>query len=334
MSWKRRWTIIGALVSLQIGIVLCYQSFLSGEPAPAVPPEKAQGLHDAPPTQPSAPAAVMPVTLKPNDPAMPAFDPLAEPAQKPVSYEKEGIGVTGSAAPAPASQPPSAPPVMADVNPPPAISLPTIPEMKPEVPPPPPIVLTQAPPPPPCVVAPPLSVDRPPMTTPTAKPLSKCPWKLNLEIVDGMTHVTALNGKVVQFRVVCEKLDLQAPHGCLDASGNVKLTCDGIDGTCDRLSITWQDDRVVLEGKAKLKCQRDGQDVELSAARLSLRLHVSKSAGTTGRTSLVPIVNGTESSEPPLSASELLRQRQGTVETGSGRTPSVSATPKSEQLRD
>lgn len=38
-----------------------------------------------------------------------------------------------------------------------------------------------------------------------------CPWALRIEIVKGKTQLTAAIGKEVQFRIVCEKLDLQAP---------------------------------------------------------------------------------------------------------------------------
>jgi hypothetical protein len=108
-----------------------------------------------------------------------------------------------------------------------------------------------------------------------------CPWTLRIEIINaktndnGKTLLTASVGKEVQFRIMCDKLDLQSPRGIIDATGSVTLTSEGLDGTCDRLQITWVEDVVVLEGKANLKCQRDGQEVELKAERLSLRLSAS-----------------------------------------------------------
>jgi hypothetical protein len=103
-------------------------------------------------------------------------------------------------------------------------------------------------------------------------PLGPCPWTLRLEIVKGKTRLTAAIGKKVQFRVICDKLNLQAPRGTIEALGEVKISSAGLEGTCDRLAIAWQEDRVVLDGKAQLKCQREGQDIELKAAQLSLRL--------------------------------------------------------------
>jgi hypothetical protein len=102
-----------------------------------------------------------------------------------------------------------------------------------------------------------------------------CPWTLRMEIVDGRTHVEARIGNDVQFLIVCQRLDLQAPRGSINAQGEVRISGSGLDGHCDHLTINWQDDHVLLEGKAQLKCLRDGQDVELQADRLSLKLSAS-----------------------------------------------------------
>jgi hypothetical protein len=95
---------------------------------------------------------------------------------------------------------------------------------------------------------------------------------LRIEIVKGRTLLTAETCKDVQFHLSCEHLNLTAPLGTIEAKGDVKLSSPGIDGTCDRLTISWQDDQVVLEGQAQMKCRRAGQDLELKSARLSLRL--------------------------------------------------------------
>src|SRR5262249_50032416 len=106
-----------------------------------------------------------------------------------------------------------------------------------------------------------------------------CPWVLRVEIIKGRTLMTAQTGKEVQFRVSCDKLELQAPRGSIMASGNVTVSSDGLQGSCDQLVIAWQKDQVVLEGKAELKCHRDGQEVDLKAAKLSLRLSIPKTGG-------------------------------------------------------
>jgi hypothetical protein len=103
-------------------------------------------------------------------------------------------------------------------------------------------------------------------------PVAVCPWTLRVAVIEGKTHLTAQSGKEVRFRVVCDQLNLQAPRGNIEAQGTVRLSSAGLDGSCDRLTICWQEDQVVLDGQAQLKCRRDGQDLELKAARLSLRL--------------------------------------------------------------
>ena len=80
-------------------------------------------------------------------------------------------------------------------------------------------------------------------------------------------------------------LDYSYEVAFCEALGAVKITSSGLEGTCDRLAIAWQEDRVVLDGKAQLKCQREGQDIELRAEQLSLRL-----SATEGVTSKSPAI--------------------------------------------
>jgi hypothetical protein len=96
----------------------------------------------------------------------------------------------------------------------------------------------------------------------------------------GKTHLTAQSGKEICFQIVCDQLSLQSPGGNIDAQGAVKLTSAGLDGSCDHLVICWQQDQVVMDGEAHLKCQREGQEIELNAAKLSLRLTTTKEKKT------------------------------------------------------
>jgi hypothetical protein len=110
---------------------------------------------------------------------------------------------------------------------------------------------------------------------PTPSPVAKAPvspWNVALEIVDGRTRLTAQNGKDVKFTVSCDKLDMQTPRGRIEASGKVKVVSDNLEGTCERLTISWQEDVVVLE-KVQLKCKLEGQAAELNAEQLRLRLN-------------------------------------------------------------
>src|SRR5262249_3687571 len=169
---------------------------------------------------------------------------------------------------APPPEPPATAPV-APSTPAPTVSPPPAPVPPPQV---------GSPPSPPGLpaVPPPGANDKPQMPTPppeaaAAEPMT-CPWILRVEIAKGRTLLEARTRDEVKFRVECEKLNLQAPRGIIAAEGGVKIASTGLDGTCDKLAIIWTDDHVVLEGKSYLKCNRDGQEVELKAERLSLRL--------------------------------------------------------------
>jgi hypothetical protein len=104
-----------------------------------------------------------------------------------------------------------------------------------------------------------------------AEPPLACPWNLSMEIIDGRTQLTARNGTDVQFKVSCEKLDLQTPRGRLDASGKVTIASENLQGTCEKLTISWHEDVVVLE-MVKLNCKLEGQAAEMQARELRLRL--------------------------------------------------------------
>jgi hypothetical protein len=103
------------------------------------------------------------------------------------------------------------------------------------------------------------------------------PWVLRVEIVHGKTQLTAETSKGIHIRLMCDQLNLQAPQGMIEAKGGVKLSISGSEAMCERLMITWQDDRVTLEGKVQMKSVRDG--MEIRADHLNLRLsavHMAK----------------------------------------------------------
>ena len=135
-------------------------------------------------------------------------------------------------------------------------------------------------------VEPPLpSAAQPPVAP--ATPI--CPWSLQMEIVDGRTQLTAQNGKDIKFTVSCEKLEVQTPSGSIHASGTVKLATPSIEGACDQLTISWQNDVVVLD-KVQLKCKLEGQEAELHAEQMRLRLSNVVTVSEQGKTA--PIGDG------------------------------------------
>lgn len=146
-----------------------------------------------------------------------------------------------------------------------------------------------------------------------------CPWMLRIEIIKGKTQLTASIGKEVQFRIACEKLDLQAPRGVIDASGTVTLNSEGLEGNCDHLQITWEEEHLVMEGNAQLKCHREGQEVELKSSRLSLRLSGGGVSPTqeppvNGKAKLsrtVPVTDHPISRTVPVNAPAVVEQPSG-----------------------
>jgi hypothetical protein len=255
-----------------------------------------------PPPLPSAPAPSPGASLlKPTDPVAPATP--APPGPAPVIDKAD-------AAPAP---PPPAAPDKKEATPATAtpIAPPPLPDDKPPA--------ISAPPAVPGTVSGPTSVPAEtgnsttptppsgegrlvPTTTPTAPaeataPVA-CPWTLRMEIVKGRTQLEARIGKEVQFRVTCSQLSIEAPRGCLNAKGEVKITGSDLDGSCEGLTINWQDDHVFLEGKAHLKCLRNGQDVELNSERLSVKLSTSSSVKGVGSR------KHAQTEEPPAEADD------------------------------
>jgi hypothetical protein len=122
----------------------------------------------------------------------------------------------------------------------------------------------------------------------------QCPWVLRVEIVKGRTLMTASTGKEVQFRVSCDRLDLAAPNGRITAAGNVHVSSEGLEGSCEQLTIAWAEDRVTLEGQAELRTKRDGQDMDMKAAKLSLRLSVARGEEPRGKRDLLERTTGVE----------------------------------------
>ena len=80
--------------------------------------------------------------------------------------------------------------------------------------------------------------------------------------------ITARVGKTVQFKVHCDKVDIQSPFGTIQAQGNVKVTSLGLEVSGERMSIQLQEDSMVLEGKAQMKCRR-GPGINLRSERLT-----------------------------------------------------------------
>src|SRR5262249_52855669 len=88
----------------------------------------------------------------------------------------------------------------------------------------------------------------------------------------------AHNGDTVHLRISCQRIQVQAPNGNIQAQGDVKLSGSDLDGSCEVLTIIWQKEDVLMEGKVHLKCPKDVQEIDLTADRLTVKLTNAKTA--------------------------------------------------------
>jgi hypothetical protein len=103
---------------------------------------------------------------------------------------------------------------------------------------------------------------------------SQCPWSFQVTAMKGRAYLEARIGDDLQFTVSCENLQMKTPAGAVQAEGDVKVKGTNIEGTCKKLTLSWSNERIQLEGGVKLKCKQDGQDVELTGEQLSIKLAV------------------------------------------------------------
>lgn len=281
MSWNRRWVVTGLLTLLALGGVLALSEVLlrievklkgsadghSSAPSVAdaagtgdrLPPVDSQ-TEAPPPLDPQAALAVREVVRA-------GVPPLADPGIIPVS-ETASPSEKPPTLPTPPLPEPSSPVPPGPAEP-PLVPAPALPEpAHPGRLPPPSVALPQA--------APPAG----PTPAPPPGPVP-CPWALRMEIVEGRAQLEARSGDEVLFRINCARLDLQAPHGQLQAQGTVQISGAGLEATCERLIISWQDDKVLLEGQVRLKCHKGGPAIELAGHQLSVKLNTVAPVKTT-----------------------------------------------------
>jgi hypothetical protein len=101
-----------------------------------------------------------------------------------------------------------------------------------------------------------------------------CPWQFKVEIIDKKTQLTATTDKGAVFVIRCKSLNLSRPGGFVEATGDVEIIGKDLKGSCDSLTITWHEDRLLLQGNAQLKRWAHGELIELQGPQL--QFHLSK----------------------------------------------------------
>jgi len=102
-----------------------------------------------------------------------------------------------------------------------------------------------------------------------------------MEQVDGRNVVRAKLGKKTEIKITCDDLDFQSQKNVLVAKGNVGISAEDIECHCECLTIHLNEDKLLLEGKAKVnvrpkigeeKIQVENVVLELTGEELSFRL--------------------------------------------------------------
>lgn len=251
-----------------------------------------------------APPAVHPVTVSQfhsSKPAAPPVMPLAESITAPLAPVKPSVVEFHSSGPLPLPPLPVTPAPTGDTQPEP---VPTLPDEMPETTEPAPLSVPKGLYPPGAKPATPKVIDADVQPIPAPKEIEKvapaeppipikpvkqplpqpkpleftppvgveaAPWVIRVEVVNTQTHLIATS-KSAEFHILCQHLKVQSPTGDILAEGAIKVNAVGLDLECDRLTISWKNDWVLLEGKVHLQTEKDGQKVEMTGDKLQLKL--------------------------------------------------------------
>ena len=236
------------------------------------------GSVPAPPVAETAPPAQMLSTSAlaqdsvPIPPPIPASDGPVKivspaPANMEVPTAQSAAGSPPQSSAAPLAPPPISPGGDSSAATPPPVGALALPAPTPTLVDRPSPPIQDLPPTPPRPSEPPLAAQLVPSSAPAVEAAS-CPWTFQVTVADGRTQLEASNGGDMQLMVICDHLEMQTPKGFVRAEGNVCLRGPNVEGSCKRLTLAWNDDRVQLEGVVSLKCQ----DIDLTCDKLSVKL--------------------------------------------------------------
>lgn len=106
--------------------------------------------------------------------------------------------------------------------------------------------------------------------------LDKSPWSLHMEIVGGQTLLRASLHKKIEFRILCDRVEMKAPEGGVQALGRVSVSGGGVTASCQKLTLTLTGETLLLEGQAAATIAAPSGGAapawELKGEALSLRL--------------------------------------------------------------
>lgn len=83
--------------------------------------------------------------------------------------------------------------------------------------------------------------------------MQKSPWMFKLEIVGTQTQLIAQVKPSAalrpgpEFKILCDRVEMKAPDGALQAVGKVTFVGAGLTGSCQRLTLPFSDVRIIFE---------------------------------------------------------------------------------------
>jgi hypothetical protein len=106
-----------------------------------------------------------------------------------------------------------------------------------------------------------------PGPAPQALNLANSPWSITqLEITQGRTLLRIRLHKSAEFKVLCDRVEMKAPDGAVQAVGKVTLSGPGVTATCQRLTLPLSGEQMLLDGQAEARIHEGPQPGDKEAA--------------------------------------------------------------------
>jgi hypothetical protein len=94
-----------------------------------------------------------------------------------------------------------------------------------------------------------------------ATKIQQSPWLLNMEVVGTQTQLIArlrqqsAGLSPAEFKILCDRVDMQAAEGAVQAVGKVTFFGPGLKGTCQRLTVPVAEMRIIFEESVEVTHQ-------------------------------------------------------------------------------
>lgn len=280
-----RWKMMAGVLGVSLGGLVAFAG-----PCPKTDPTKGLDPTDVPAT-----AAAMPPAKLPAIPNPPATIPPSLPVI-PASGTLPALPDSGPVLPPPSTPP--APPLPSAVPPAPATDeLPPLPMTRPATPPVDPLPAVPAtpmavPPAPQVVASPRAAAAVDPLVVPAAATVAQSRYRILLRVGEGEPIFEVRSGDDLLLKVVCEKVDVKSPEkgqglSAVKASGKVRFSGFGAEGTCEELHFLAGTGEVGMTGSVKIQVKDKLGRIESELTTESMKYKIDPKA-ITGNGTLKP----------------------------------------------